>query len=668
MTAQSSILIRIRYLGILFLFIFLFDHLNCQVRYQDSLRDVIATTSMDQEKLNALIMLGLERNSLHADSLNKYAYEAQKLAIALHDKESFLETLVMQGHVWNKRGESKIGIAISEREIEKAYSTYGLRHKQRKFYLLKGFILNVINKPREAQETFFTVLEKAENEGDLYMQAAGLNGIGWSFQNLNNIPDAIKWYKKGLAIMHDISITTRVNKELMAVLHSNIGMAYYPLFKKFPNNTFADSARLYLDSAINTSRQNDFTGILAISLGTKALLISDQGGDAIDAENMLQEAISIRKSLGQLYFIIADMTKLGELYFQSHDFKKSITACKEAIRLADSSGIKSDIILLYEMLARSYRAAGQFKEYGDILAVQIRIQDSINKANTIASLNELNARYEVQKKETLIVKQQYYLLRRTIFVYIIIIFTITVISIAIFKFRKLQKAQKNKLAQIAEEEKIKLDIERKIAQEKERVRITEDLHDDVGATLSSLNIYGDLAHSIWEDDPEKSKEIVGKIAGQSRELMFRMSDIIWSMKPELNENGSLTPRIRNFAQELLSSKGIDVDFQIDETIFGSISNPMLRKNIILIIKEALNNVAKYSKASKSLILLEKRDDMIYLEITDNGMGFVKDLEKKGNGLENMATRTKQMNGVFDIISKSGAGVTISCQIPIATIS
>jgi len=211
-------------------------------------------------------------------------------------------------------------------------------------------------------------------------------------------------------------------------------------------------------------------------------------------------------------------------------------------------------------------------------------------------------------------------------------------------------------------------LEKELSIIRERERITADLHDDVGATLSSLNIYGDLAHSIWEANPEKSKEMVGKIAGQSRELMFRMSDIIWSMKPEGNGTNGLTPRIKNFAQELLSGKGIEVNFQIDETTMATVTNPMVRKNLILIIKEALNNAAKYSEAKKASVLLEKRDEMVMLEISDDGKGFDMGLENKGNGLENMATRCRQMGGIFALQANPGKGTTITCSIPLTIIS
>jgi signal transduction histidine kinase len=662
------ILNRSKYLVVLLSFLVSSNCVKCQIRYQDSLRKVIEISSSNEQKLNAWILLGLERNSLHADSLQRYAIEARKLAVALHNEEALLESLLMQGSVLNKKGESNAGIALAEREIAKEYSIPVLRHKRRKFYLLKGFILNVINKTKEAQEVFFSVLKQAEKEGDIFVQAAALNGIGWSYQNLNNNMTAIEWYKKGIELSQSSNLSGRSNKEMLAVLHSNIGMAYYPLYKNSGNRKFADSASLYLDSAIFSCRENDFTGIQAISLGTKALLIYDIGSNATVAENMLQEAIGIRKKFGQLYFIITDMGKLSEMYLQSHNYQRSIEASREAIRLADSSGIKSDIIMLYEILARSYREAGQYKEYGNVLAVQIQVQDSINKANSSQSLIELNTKYEVQKKETLIVKQQYSLFRRKIFIYFIIIGTVILLAISLVKFRKIQQQQKNKLAAIVEEEKIRIVLERKVAQEKERERITADLHDDIGATLSSMHIYGDLAKNMWDTQPDDSKKMIDIITGTSKDLMNRMGDIIWSMKPSDEEKFTLEARLRNYCNELLAPKNIVVAFDIETSLAASITNPEVRKNILLIAKEALNNIAKYSGASIAAVSIKKVNGAFELIISDNGKGFDTKLTDMGNGLNNIKSRCAFLEGNCIIESEPGKGVLITCNFPIAIIS
>ncbi|MCL6261708.1 histidine kinase [Aquiflexum sp. TKW24L] len=203
---------------------------------------------------------------------------------------------------------------------------------------------------------------------------------------------------------------------------------------------------------------------------------------------------------------------------------------------------------------------------------------------------------------------------------------------------------------------------------KERERIIADLHDDVGATLSSLHIYGDLAGKVWESQPEKGKEMVDKIRDQSKELMGRMSDIVWSMKDPKNEKYSLRSRIRNYANELLSSKEILFADVLASDLDEKIVQPELRRNLLLVVKEAMNNIAKHSQASRVRLVLYEKEGQLILKINDNGQGLDVMKVQNGNGLGNMQKRCQQMNGKLTVESQKGNGTTLICAIPMATIS
>jgi signal transduction histidine kinase len=211
-------------------------------------------------------------------------------------------------------------------------------------------------------------------------------------------------------------------------------------------------------------------------------------------------------------------------------------------------------------------------------------------------------------------------------------------------------------------------LEKKLAIQAERERIIADLHDDVGATLSSMHIYGDLANDVWNEQPNESRKMIEKITLTSKELMGRMGDIIWSMKPSGEEKYSLEVRLKNYSSELLSPKDIICDFNIDEKLAASIQNPELRKNILLIAKEAINNIAKYSGAKKVIVSLIQKNEQVQLMISDDGKGYTGEDIKQGNGLQNMQLRCKQLNGTCYIDSLPGKGVTIVCTFPIAIIS
>lgn len=202
----------------------------------------------------------------------------------------------------------------------------------------------------------------------------------------------------------------------------------------------------------------------------------------------------------------------------------------------------------------------------------------------------------------------------------------------------------------------------------ERERIITDLHDDVGATLSSLHIYGEIAGKHWDTQPHKGKEMVDRIRDHSKELMDRMSDIVWSMKDPKNEQYSLRNRIRNYANELLASKEIQFTDVIASDLEEDIFQPELRRNLLMITKEAMNNIAKHSGANRVRLTLAKKEDHLVLKVNDNGKGLDLNLANNGNGLGNMQKRCLQMNGKMDIHSDNGNGTTITCSIPIARFS
>ena len=134
------------------------------------------------------------------------------------------------------------------------------------------------------------------------------------------------------------------------------------------------------------------------------------------------------------------------------------------------------------------------------------------------------------------------------------------------------------------------------------------------------------------------------------------------MKPGKDEFMSLSSRMKNFANDILGSTNINYKFNVDDKIDEALTDITIRKNIILTVKEAINNVAKYSKATHLNVDIGIIDHLIYIVITDNGIGF--DISKtNGNGLGNMQNRVKELNGKFEIKTAINQGTTISVQIP-----
>eukprot|EP01035_Chromulina_nebulosa_P046165 gene46165-62530_t len=137
-----------------------------------------------------------------------------------------------------------------------------------------------------------------------------------------------------------------------------------------------------------------------------------------------------------------------------------------------------------------------------------------------------------------------------------------------------------------------------------------------------------------------------------------MGDIIWSMKPTAEEKYSLTVRLANFSNELLAPRNIACHLEIDETLVHDMHAPEVRKNILLIVKEAMNNIAKHSLAADALVSLKQQENDVILMVSDNGQGYDESKVSAGNGVRNIMQRCKQFNGRVEIVSSPGKGVSL----------
>jgi signal transduction histidine kinase len=231
----------------------------------------------------------------------------------------------------------------------------------------------------------------------------------------------------------------------------------------------------------------------------------------------------------------------------------------------------------------------------------------------------------------------------------------------VIKARLLEREQRifqEKLHQEAEEKR------RLILQNiEERDRIAADLHDDIGATLSSISIYSDsAAQKLRLGDHQRAAKLLEQIGTNARTTMNTMSDIVWAINPVNDDNRHLIAKMESFASTLLQSKGIEFDFNITKVNPSGELPPGARKSIFMIFKEAINNSAKYSGATRVSVELEEDERAWMMNINDNGCGFNPDEVKSGNGLRNIRNRAKESRGIIFIHSDS-SGTVVSLKIP-----
>jgi signal transduction histidine kinase len=192
-----------------------------------------------------------------------------------------------------------------------------------------------------------------------------------------------------------------------------------------------------------------------------------------------------------------------------------------------------------------------------------------------------------------------------------------------------------------------------------RNRISKDLHDEVGATLSGVTLMSELASQrIQSMKIEESRVLIDRITQESKDMSEKMNDIVWTINPANDSMEKVLQKIQVYGRNICQSKNIVFKFEKADFNESAHVNMHVRNNIYLISKEAINNAVKYSGATEVNFTLSGKKENFLLRITDNGIGFDPSVEKNGNGLSNMQARAQEMGSSLLIESLAGKGTKL----------
>jgi ligand-binding sensor domain-containing protein/signal transduction histidine kinase len=207
-------------------------------------------------------------------------------------------------------------------------------------------------------------------------------------------------------------------------------------------------------------------------------------------------------------------------------------------------------------------------------------------------------------------------------------------------------------------------VARLVELERVRTRIASDLHDDIGANLSLIAMLSDVARGNLKGDDQRMKEWFSTIATTSRDTVDAMSDIVWAVNPSRDHLRDLTQRMRRFAEDLLCARGIELEFRPPDSNRDVRVGADVRREVFLILKESVNNIASHSACTLAVIELQLERAWLVLQVRDDGCGFDLNGDRGGNGLASMRQRAKKLGGSLDLSSANGNGTTLILRVPL----
>ncbi len=633
----------LRPVSVLFLCGVLFNSALAQQSITDSLQMLVKKDKEDTSKVNHLNMLGRKVMYSNPDTTIILCNQALALAKKLEWKRGISNSLANIGYSYSLLGNYskalecnfnalKIAEVLNDKNnLANCLGNIGL------VYYHKGDYL-------KALDYYFKALKIAEEFGDKNAITRHLCNIGIVYYLQEDFPKALDYFHKSLKIAEE-----QGNKQYQANNIGNIGSIYlkqhnYPKALDY----FFKDLKLQQDLGIKDGE--------AMALGNIGIVYSMQG-DYPKALDYQLQALKMREELGDKNGIAETLGNIGRGYTLTGKFKEAESYLKKAIALDNSIGNLNDSRQFEESLSVLYDTTAQMAVRNRQFAIAaekyklslmhykkaITLKDSLFSQEKNDEITRKEMNYEFDKKEAAtkaehdkqlavadveIKKQK--LLKNFLTGGLALL-----LILSFFIYNNFRIVNKLKLQNI-------------------RNRIASDLHDDVGSTLNSISVYSEVAK-------QKSPAVVDEleqIGDASRKIIEVMSDIVWTINPKNDTFENIISRMGTLAYNLLKAKNIEHTFNADENLNETKLTLESRRNFYLIFKEALNNLVKYSNATRASITLKKENGLIILALRDNGVGFDVAQTSKGNGLLNMKGRAAEMKAQLKIESEKGSGTNV----------
>jgi len=206
-------------------------------------------------------------------------------------------------------------------------------------------------------------------------------------------------------------------------------------------------------------------------------------------------------------------------------------------------------------------------------------------------------------------------------------------------------------------------LEQQAALERERARIAKDIHDDLGGSLTQVEL---LLGMALEDRtvPGRMEECVRQVSSTVRQVGESLDEIVWAVNPRNDTLPDLIEFIGQFAVEFLHTAGLRCRVDLPDNPLPQQVSPEVRHNLFLVLKEALNNIARHAEASEVRLRIAINEEALNITLEDNGKGFEGTPSGTGaDGLHNMQQRMSAIGGICRIESKPGFGTSITLILP-----
>ena len=559
-------------------------------------------------------------------------------------------------------------------------------------YNLKGIFYDVTGKPDSALVLYNKSVKIAEKNKDYNGEASILNNIGLIYWNKEELQKAMNFYIKSLKIFESQNningqasnlnniglILTDLDREDEAISYFKqslknykelnnaygIGSNYTNISRVFFFLDRIDSSLYYNKLAMKTKKASgDYRGL--------GITYNHVGGDYFK-ENQLDSAAFYLKKADSIYTAInekrlrlTNAKVLAKVYFDQGNYNASLKLNKliyEALGESEND-TKFDVTT---QIADNYHKLGQYQTSNKYYVKALKLQDSIFEAKNKVATQEVFEKYQSAEKQKQILiqraelaEQDLVIQKRNYQLYGLAFLTL-ILGLIGFLFYNQQKLKNQQLQKENELKDALIKIETQNKLQEQRLRISRDLHDNIGAQLTFIISSIDNLKYGFDIKDKKLTHKLETISDFTSGTIYELRDTIWAMNKSEITFEDLQTRISNYIDKAhLYDANIQFSFNVDSSVDTSKTFTSVEgMNIHRVIQEAIHNSLKYANASQIKVEISKVVSNLVFKISDNGKGFNVSTVRRGNGLANMEKRIANIGGEIQIISKENQGTQV----------
>jgi signal transduction histidine kinase len=485
-------------------------------------------------------------------------------------------------------------------------------------------------------------------------------GLGYSMYR-RDLEKAKEFMQKGMRLLEEINDEASLNPT-----YDNYGV-----LQQVSGNT--DSAIFYYNKALKLKiNQNDSIGI-PFALGHLSSVYLELK-DYKKAKQYLDESYGIRKKRNDTYGIAECLVLYADLYFAQENYNEAIHWFTDCYQMAIANNYIHMAQYASEHLSVCYEKINNMNEAIKYLKITQSLKDSMLNETTNKTIAELEIQFDSEKKEKQIIEQKVKIteqeLKNKARTNSLIVVT-AILLLVVLSGYFIYKQQKLKQQRLIEENRLKDQLARVTLQNKlheERLRISRDLHDNIGSQLTFIISSVDNMKYLFKNTDEKLNQKLVDISSFTRTTITQLRDTIWALNKEQITFEDLANRLQKYI-EMAKTAQEQIQFEFSNQLKSNFSlNTIQGVNCHRIVQEAINNAIKYSVATKVKLYINETEKDVIIEITDDGIGFNLTEISMGNGLQNMKSRADKIKAKFILESKPEIGTTITLSLPKDTLN